>query len=193
MKIGVIYKITSPSKKIYIGQTINLKNRLNKYKSFDCKKQIKLYNSIMKYGWDLHIFEILEEINCEENKKLLNEREIYWIKTLNSFNSPFGLNCTEGGNGNVGRKCSEETKKKISLGNKGKIISPEARKKISEYHTGKRYTRTAETIKKISESKLNHIVSDETRKKISKFHKGKITSEETKEKIRKSNFTELIY
>lgn len=51
---------------------------------------------------------------------LLNEREQYWIKELNCFLGKHGLNCNGGGNGNVGRVCSEETKKKISLGNLGK-------------------------------------------------------------------------
>jgi len=52
------------------------------------------------------------------------------------------------------RKCSEETKKKISEANKGRKLSPEHKKKISEAHKGKK-------------------LSEETKLKISKGHRGK--------------------
>ena len=45
-----IYKITNPSGKIYIGQTINLNNRIKYYISYKCKRQALLYNSLIKYN-----------------------------------------------------------------------------------------------------------------------------------------------
>ena len=186
MKIGYIYKIINPSGKVYIGQTINLKGRLNYYKSNNCQHQKILYNSIKKYGWVNHKFEIIEECVVDDGKALLNEREIYWIDNLGSFGDG-GMNCNKGGNGNVGRVCSLETRIKIGLGNKGKIVSEEAKKKIGEFHNGKKYPRTDETKRKIGLSKKGHIVSDETRKKISNFNRGKIVSEETREKMRVKN------
>ena len=42
-----IYKITSPSNKIYIGQTTNYKKRLGDYYNLNCINQIKLYNSFI--------------------------------------------------------------------------------------------------------------------------------------------------
>ena len=50
--------ITSPLNKIYIGQSINIENRWKQYKRLGCKKQIKLYNSFIKYGVENHTFEI---------------------------------------------------------------------------------------------------------------------------------------
>lgn len=43
-----IYKITSPSGKIYIGQSINIEKRWEKYQKYieNIKNQIKLYNSL---------------------------------------------------------------------------------------------------------------------------------------------------
>jgi predicted GIY-YIG superfamily endonuclease len=41
-KICAIYKITSPTGKIYIGQTINLLGRIKSYKHLSCKNQRKL-------------------------------------------------------------------------------------------------------------------------------------------------------
>lgn len=43
-----IYKITSPNKKVYIGQSKNVHQRFIRYKRGDCKGQKKLYNSINK-------------------------------------------------------------------------------------------------------------------------------------------------
>jgi predicted GIY-YIG superfamily endonuclease len=39
--VGCIYKITSPSNKIYIGQTIDIKTRLCKYKNMACNYKLE--------------------------------------------------------------------------------------------------------------------------------------------------------
>ena len=67
-KICGIYKITSPSGKIYIGQSKDINKRFNLYKRLQCERQPKLYNSFIKYGTINHKFEVL----CECNKELLN-------------------------------------------------------------------------------------------------------------------------
>jgi group I intron endonuclease len=72
-KIGV-YKITNPQNKIYIGQSTNIEERFRKYSKLNCKRQPKLYYSLKKYGFENHVFDIIEECNLEQ----LNEREIYW-------------------------------------------------------------------------------------------------------------------
>ena len=96
--MGIIYKIKSPSNKVYIGKTYNLRKRINGHKSHS-KKGFKhiLYNSIRKYGWDLHKLEVIEEIADE----LMNEREMYWIKEFNTYylNNSQGMNMTLGGDG----------------------------------------------------------------------------------------------
>jgi group I intron endonuclease len=97
--MAIIYKITSPSGSLYIGQTINLKKRINAYRC-DIKKynkDIKLHNSLRKYGWDAHVLEIIEEVPEE----LLNERERYWVAYYKTYcyKYPDGLNMTEGGDG----------------------------------------------------------------------------------------------
>jgi len=105
-----IYKITSPTNKIYIGQSINCDNRKTYYRTLNCKGQPKLYHSLQKHGWENHMFEIIEHTNIP------NEREIYWINYYNSVNN--GLNCSLGGSG--GGYKSSETKQKISQSMKGK-------------------------------------------------------------------------
>ncbi|HEC36627.1 hypothetical protein LCGC14_1312370 [marine sediment metagenome] len=49
-KICGIYKITSPTKKIYIGQSIDINRRKIIYKNILCKLQRKIYNSLKKHG-----------------------------------------------------------------------------------------------------------------------------------------------
>jgi hypothetical protein len=119
MSIG-IYKITSPSNKIYIGQSINIERRIKQYKLLkEIKKCKKIYFSIKKYGYKNHKFEVVEYC-CKEK---LNEREIYWIDFYDSVNK--GLNISYGGNSvgsvNKGKKRSKKTKQKIS---KTKKLNP---------------------------------------------------------------------
>jgi group I intron endonuclease len=89
---GIIYKITSPSGKVYVGRLYVLfKQELDKNKSKTSTCTI-LKNAIQKYG-DQMIYEIIEEDVPQEH---LDEREIYWIKELNSL-APNGYNCNTGG------------------------------------------------------------------------------------------------
>ncbi len=82
-----IYKITSPSGKIYIGQSVDIDSRLAHYKRLDCKGQVKLFNSLKKYEAKNHTFEVVEECSVFE----LSNREGYWQDFYNSIHS--GLNC----------------------------------------------------------------------------------------------------
>jgi group I intron endonuclease len=102
-----IYKITNPKNKVYIGQSKDIIKRWYYYKTLHCKSQIKLYNSLLKYGVENHVFEIIEECSAG----LLNEREIYWGLQLNSLSNE-NLN--------------------LKLGERNYIISDETRKKRSE-------------------------------------------------------------
>jgi hypothetical protein len=110
-----IYKITSPSGKIYIGQSTNIERRFKEYQIYKSSISIgsKLFKSFQKYGVENHTFEIIEECTLEQ----LNEREIYWGYYFNTLGKT-GLNLRLG---NANGICSEETKKKIGKGNKGKI------------------------------------------------------------------------
>jgi hypothetical protein len=96
---------------------------------------------------------------------------------------------------NIGRKCSEETKKKIGAGNKGKAVTDEFREKMKIVNTGKKMSE--ESIKKMIESRKGRKLSDETKAKIGKANassqKGKKLSEETKGKISTANKGEKNY
>lgn len=108
---GVIYKITNPKGKIYIGCTIDFKRRLSEYRRLSISSQVKLYNSLIKYKFDNHMFEVIEE--CDES--ILHEREIYWIKYFNCIEE--GLNIRLG---NRTGALMDSTKQKISKALKGR-------------------------------------------------------------------------
>ena len=69
-----------------------------------------------------------------------------------------------------GKKCSKETKKKLSETHKGKLFSEEHKNKISESKKGKLFSE--EHKKKLSEANKGHLVSEETKKKIGAAKKG---------------------
>jgi group I intron endonuclease len=125
MKIG-IYKITSPTNRIYIGQSIDIDRRFRFYKNINCKGQPLLYKSLLKYGPDKHLFEIIELCDFSE----LNIKERFWQDYYDVLNG--GLNCNLTETNILPKKHSEETKLKISNSNKGKTFSEETKLKLSK-------------------------------------------------------------
>lgn len=115
-----VYIHTSPSGKMYVGQTsVEPEKRWNNGKGYLQKKNGK-YNqpafarAIQKYGWDNFEHEIiannLTKAEADNFEKLL-------INKLDTTNPKFGYNCKEGGsNGSL----SKEMKKKIGKSLKGK-------------------------------------------------------------------------
>ena len=151
-----IYKITSPTKKIYIGQSINIEYRIESYKKLiRCKKQIKLYNSLKKYGVDKHKFEILCECEIHE----LNDKERYYQDLFNVLQN--GLNCLLTKSSDRSGKMSIESRLKMSeklIGNTkalGLKRSDKQKKQISDRMKGNvpwnlGVKRTEKEIEKIS-------------------------------------------
>lgn len=119
--IGV-YKITSPSGKIYIGSSSDIEQRFYNYRRLHCGSQRRLYYSFLKYGVENHKFEIIEECTPEN----VLERELFYGNLYNVLDSKRGLNCRLPKNGEAYTYMSEETKKKIGETNRkrqtGKVI-----------------------------------------------------------------------
>ena len=113
--IGV-YKITSPTNRVYIGSSNDISNRWCSYKNLKCTSQIRLYRSLKKYGVENHMFEVLEECNIEH----LLERERYYGE-LFSVLSTKGLNCRLPKIEDSDNCLSKETKAKIGLANRGRL------------------------------------------------------------------------
>lgn len=121
---GIIYKYTSPSGKCYIGQTINESSRKRAHSKKQGGKCLKFYSAVDKYGFDNFKYEVLVRVYSEhpENLKLsLDNLEIQFIKTFDSFEN--GYNMTTGGSGSKNLIVSNDTREKQSSLKKGKTPS----------------------------------------------------------------------
>lgn len=197
-----IYKITSPSGRIYIGQSKNIEKRLSYYSGLQCAEQRKIYASLVKYGWENHTFEIIETCSYSD----IDEREKYWISHHNS-SSDSNLNILHGGKGsagrvwtrelrdklrdaNIGRKQSPETIQKRILANTGKKRTEETKRKMSEALKGKK--RSPEAIANYKKGRIGIKLSDSHKEVLRQImltnnpFKGKKHSEETKAKMREA-------
>ncbi len=147
MKSG-IYKITSPNGKVYIGQSIDIANRIKKYTNLNCKKQILLYSSLKKYGVANHVFEIIEMCDISE----LNKKERFYQDEYMSYSN--GLNCRITRSNDKSGHISNDAKRKISDFNKGKIISEEVRLKMSKSKIGKQSHRKGKKLSEYTKAKM---------------------------------------
>lgn len=134
-----IYKITSPSGKVYIGQSRHIYKRWSAHRR-DTRTNSHIANSIKKYGHLKHVFEIIHECSSEE----LNDLERNYIRIYNSDNKKVGLNLKDGGN--AGSKCSEELRRRFSEYQlkhsifRGRAMPKKQRAKISASNMGKKFS-----------------------------------------------------
>lgn len=181
-----IYKITSPSGKIYIGQSINIKKRIRSYRYSSNCKQRRLKFSFDKYGIDNHQFTIVEICSVDQ----LNERERYWQDFYNVIGDD-GLNCVLQKSNNKSGFTSDETKSKISKSRKGiksnyknnyerseKIRKALTGKKLSESHkislsiSHKGIKMKPENVEKLRLRMTGHKFNDDFKMKMSKIQTG---------------------
>lgn len=183
----IIYLITNLiNGKQYVGQTIHTVQE--RWANHLCRKSgcTSLRRAIEKYGKDS--FEI-HPIDDAETQAELDEKERFWIKELNTL-APKGYNLTSGGDHVI---FTEEVKNKIRLANTGRKCSEESKAKISEALRGQ-WARG---------ERKGHAISDDRRYELAKYVKehgswnkglpkelnhltGKPKSQATKDKISKS-------
>lgn len=164
-QITCIYKITSPSGKVYIGQTINVRRRFLDYCSKGAHKQPVLARSIKKYGWNLHAFEIIHELPKDVSQETLNQYECLYMEIYRHCGVKL-LNAKEGGSN--GRNSDESIKK--------------ANDKWKEWYKrnpidGKKWISKSVAVRK------GVLLSKEHRAKLSTSQKGKVFSDDHKKNL----------
>lgn len=120
-----VYKHTSPSNKVYIGITCDVKHRWrNNGEGY--KGGTRIYYAIKKYGWDNFKHEILyTNLSREE----ACEKEIELIEKYNSTDTNYGYNLCAGGK--LG-PTHEETRRRLSAALLGHSVNPEVSRRIAE-------------------------------------------------------------
>ena len=137
--IGIYIIKCNANKKVYIGQSIDIKNRIRGHK-YSLRKgthpNYHLQNAFTKYGESEFTFDVLCEIpKSEYTKEELDLVEIEYISIYKSNDRENGFNIDRGGNGKG--RTSEETKEKLRISHIGKRVSEETKKLLSQQRKGK--------------------------------------------------------
>lgn len=152
-----IYKLTSPSGKIYIGQTKCFQDRMQRYRCGVFNPYMK--KAVEKYGLRNITVEILEkDIPLEK----LDEREQYYFDTLQPFNDN-GYNICQEASTTRGRKRPQS---------ECDAISEYAKLRVGELNPFYGKTHTEESKQKQRDAKLGKKLSKETIQKQIDGRKG---------------------
>lgn len=127
-----IYKIVSPSGKIYIGRTVDYKKRIDRYRRLACPQQKILYNSLIKYDFKNHLISIIHELPQDVSNETINVYEELYIELYKNCGYSL-MNLTIGGGGVRGIKYDESVKKKLSAAHLGKRLSEETKARMKRY------------------------------------------------------------
>lgn len=103
-----IYKITSPTNGIYIGQSWDIIKRFNGHRNGK-KSKARIANSIRKHGHGNHKFEIIHELPKDINQHVIDNYEKFYLEQYKKTGFKI-LNLREAGS--MGRH-QDETKLKI--------------------------------------------------------------------------------
>lgn len=145
MNTYIVYKHTCPNGKCYIGITGQKPNyRWGRGSGYNTQV---FGRAIKKYGWDNITHEILcEGLTLEE----AHTKEIEFIAKYQSCDKNYGYNCNLGGEGGLGYKHSEESKKKMREHTLAMWRDPDERqrmlahiKSVSECNRGRKMPRDA--------------------------------------------------
>lgn len=178
---GVYIITNSINNKQYVGVSVNLQNRLRQHRYLK-KRDTVINSAFKKYGLDN--FSISPTYLPDYNIPELLEIEEELIAILNT-SVPHGYNVLLSGNfPMLGKKHTEESRKKMSESLMGRKCTAETRKKLSEASTGRKHTE--ETRKKMCEVRKGEKRTDETRKRLSELGKGRKFTEETRRKLSES-------
>ena len=169
--------------KLYVGWTgRGIETRLDEHCS-KAKNGSKLYfhKALCKYGRKGFDWNVMKTFSTIEEVK---QAEIDWIATLKEMGYEL-YNLTDGGEGTIGRICSDEARQNYSNAAKRRILSEETKQKLREYRIG--IPLSDANKKLLSELYKGKPKSKEHCQNISKGLTGIKLSAETKQKISGEN------
>ncbi len=171
---GVYSIVNIINNKIYIGSSIHVNKRFSEHKyslGNNCHYNKHLQNAWNKYGEENFSFSIVEQVDGDES--ILKAAEQKWIDYYESYKLDKGYNVDRYVSGKC-RIVSEETKEKIRMKHIGKKASEETKRKFSSQRKGKLNafygrTHTIEAREKMRKAKLGVKASDAQRLALAKF------------------------
>ena len=149
---------------VYVGKDSHInKQKRHKAHHHQSNKDMQTINKVLQSNPNRYTYQVLNWNVTDQDT--LNALEIQYIRQLNPK-----FNFTDGGEGVNGYKHSDERKEKMRKAKLGKKLSEETRKKMSDnnakYWLGKK--RDKSTIQKIVEKKKGKSLSESTLKNMSK-------------------------
>lgn len=181
-----VYKITSPSGRVYIGQSYYLYKRINSHQNKSANTF--LGSSIKKHGKSAHMYDIVHNLPFDVSQEVIDIYEQLYIDLYRSAGVSL-MNIKEAGSRG---KLPLETKERVSKGLTGKKQSPETILKRKTTIANLPAEKVLEIRKKCGDAARKYFSSPEssvTKIKIInnlKSRSGRIVSAETKEKIRQA-------
>lgn len=163
--ICVVYQLTSPSGKSYVGVTSNFERRLRNHR----ERNAPIGAALRKYGCDAFAVRFL----CKTDRDaayLIEQRAIARLGTLH----PAGYNLDAGGRGVPAP--SAATREKMRLSHLGKKPSEYTRQRVVETHRGAK--RPPEWCQRISAGLRGRKISEESKAKMRAAKLGKCHTEE---------------
>ena len=152
LQSAIVYRYTSPSGKVYIGQTINEKLRKRQHR-YARETQSAFHKAIKKYGFDSFKYDVLHRgfSSTEE----LNEFESFMISVHDCL-VPFGYNKATGGQGKHG-VCD--------------TVRVQRSETMKAYYAA--HPRSAETIEKLRQAQLARMSDPAKREHLRRLWLGK--------------------
>ena len=142
--ISGIYVIKNKiNEKIYIGSSVNIKQRISAHKSL--LKRNNHWNDHLQSSWDLYGEENFDFSILEETKKdelILLEREQFWVDYYKSATQECGYNFASNVERHSGWKQSEEAKIKIGEASRGRPrrrLTLDEKERIGQRTRGRSY------------------------------------------------------
>jgi hypothetical protein len=154
---------------------------INESRAYSIKNRNKHWRNIVdKCGYEVQI--LFDDLTYDKAK----EKEIEFITLYGRYNVSKGLLCnlTDGGDGSIGYKPTEEALLKISQTSKDRVKTKE---QIDKWRKNMTFTKSEETKEKIRQTLLGKKHTEERKQNQRKAHLGKKLSQETKDKLSQIN------
>jgi group I intron endonuclease len=191
---GVYYIEHIPTKRIYVGSTINFHKRFWAHRKMlrtNTHYNVKLQRAWNKHGESDFVFKILETVPIKER---ILEREQHYLDTLHPhFNiATDAVACMRGRRLTESQRVAHKERMRACAhkiaatlrGRPGRKLSEEAKRQISAKLKGRRHE--PDRIAKAAATRRGFKHTDEAKKKIGEASKQRIRKPETKAKVSES-------